>query len=229
MNNKEEQRIIDYYQWRKKNITTWNQLTPLTLLMLQSRERKMIQYLNTTDLDLSQIQLLDIGCGNGNEMRRFVSYGANPSNCFGIDLVPERITEAKQISPNMNFICQNAQKTNFENCQFDLITQFTCFSSILDPTMKENIAKEMHRILKPGGYILWYDMGEKLVREHYRGISTSEIKQLFPNYRFTFEKITLNMRLSKILIAIHPLLAGLLESLKWWNQNYIGLLTKEKE
>lgn len=35
--------------------------------------------------------------------------------------------------------------------------QFTMFTSILDDTMKRNIAKEMLRVLKPEGIILWYD------------------------------------------------------------------------
>jgi len=37
------------------------------------------------------------------------------------------------------------------------IHQFTVFTSILDISMKQSIAGEMLRVLKPDGIILWYD------------------------------------------------------------------------
>jgi hypothetical protein len=40
---------------------------------------------------------------------------------------------------------------------FDLVTQFTVFGSLLDNQLRL-VAAEMHRVLKPGCLILWYDL-----------------------------------------------------------------------
>jgi hypothetical protein len=54
-----------------------------------------------------------LGCGTGGVLRDFIKYGAIPENCFGFDLLPDRIETAKQISPNMNIQCSNAEKLFF--------------------------------------------------------------------------------------------------------------------
>jgi len=40
---------------------------------------------------------------------------------------------------------------------FDLTMQFTVFSSVLDDEVKANVAREMLRVTRPVGMLLWYD------------------------------------------------------------------------
>jgi hypothetical protein len=46
--------------------------------------------------------------------------------------------------------------------------------------LKAQIAREMMRVLKPAGYLLWYDM-QVGNTANTRAISGNEIRQLFPN------------------------------------------------
>jgi len=66
----------------------------------------------------------------------------------------EIIEIAKKISPNINFRYGEASCIPFEEESFDIVMQFTVFTSILDEYMKKSIAREMLRVLKPDGIIL---------------------------------------------------------------------------
>jgi len=67
----------------------------------------------------------------------------------------------------------------WEDASFDVVTQFTVFSSILDPDLKEQVAQEMIRVTKPGGYILWFDFFVNNPFNHdVRGIGKREIRGL---------------------------------------------------
>lgn len=90
-------------------------------------------------------------------MRDFIQWGARPENLYGIDLLEDRIKKAKEINPNINFICGNAKNLDFPDKNFDIVLQSTCFTSILDQEMKKSIAREVLRVLKDEGIILWYD------------------------------------------------------------------------
>ena len=41
---------------------------------------------------------------------------------------------------------------------FDIVMQYTVFTSVLDYEVKKRIAREMVRVSKKNGSIIWYDM-----------------------------------------------------------------------
>jgi len=57
------------------------------------------------------------------------------------------------LSSNIDFRCGNAEELPYEDESFDIVMQFTVFTSILDNEMKIRIAKEMLRVLKPKGIL----------------------------------------------------------------------------
>lgn len=58
----------------------------------------------------------------------------------------------------MNFVTFNGWEVAFPDGFFDLVSQFVVFSSIALPELRERLAAEMLRVLKPGGYIFWWDL-----------------------------------------------------------------------
>lgn len=86
------------------------------------------------------------------------------------------------------------------------------FTSILDFQMKQKIAKEMLRILKPKGVILWYDYHVNNPKNpDVKGVKKKEIKRLFPNYSFRFRRITLAPPLVRVIARYSRRLCYLLE------------------
>lgn len=195
----------------------------------QQRERATIAALKSTGFDsLHDKLILDVGCGVGRVLRDFVKYGANPENCYGIDLIPERITEAQMISPNMHFICGNAEEIRFNDGFFDIVLSYTVFTSILDKKMKRNVANEMRRVLGPGGIILWYDYHmDNPYNSNVRGVKKKEIRELFPDCDIELERAILAPPLVRVLAPYSLLLCHLLEKIRVLNTHYLGVIRKK--
>lgn len=169
----------DYtYAWHPRNV--------ISFTFRQARERAMILMLNQANIRLEQAKILDIGCGYGDFLTFLISLGVFPDKTFGLDLMFPRLEKARQLcAPAIHLLQSDAQTIPFATQSFDLLTQFTVFSSILDQATQQTIAQEMNRILKPGGHLLWYDTQLHYKNNNYlQGITRSEIQQLFPHYRW---------------------------------------------
>ena len=177
---------------------------------------------------LERERVLDVGCGRGFWLRQFIQWGARPTNLFGIDLLQERVREGKQLCPEGTTLqWGDASKLEFEDNSFDLILQFTVFTSILDPGMKQNLASEMHRVLKPRGGILWYDyFVSNPQNPDVRGVGRKEICQLFPGLSISLKRITLAPPLGRALGPIAPSMYRLLSVFKPLCTHYLGFFTK---
>lgn len=111
--------------------------------------------------NLSEIKLLDVGCGSGGMIEYFVSKGFLPANCYGVDLSASRISAAQQLLPNVNFICGDALNQQFTSFQFDFITSFDLYSHITREDQIIEGLKNVNKSLAKNGVFLWYDIYSK--------------------------------------------------------------------
>ena len=111
---------------------------------------------------------------------------------------------------------------------FDVIFQNTVFSSILDEQIKKNLAREMMRILKPGGLIIWYDFWLNPTNEQTKGIRRAEIYRLFPQSQIVFRRITLAPPITRLLIRYSWLICQLLEKVSIFNTHYLAAIQPER-
>jgi SAM-dependent methyltransferase len=177
---------------------------------------------------LSDQKILDVGCGDGNLLRQFLQWGAEPENLAGIELRPEPVDYARSLNPQLNFRCGSADELPWPDASFNLVCLHTVFTSILDLNLKLRIASEIYRVLKPAGAILWYDFIYNNPRNpDVRGIGRREIGDLFPTLEINLQKITLAPPIArripeKLLPVLYPLLA----MIPWLRTHYLGLLIK---
>ncbi|MDW7755754.1 MAG: methyltransferase domain-containing protein [Brevefilum sp.] len=201
---------------------------PVYQFQMQSRERETLKLIKRCQVTLTgSTKLLEIGCGEGNVLLDFIKWGLKPEHCVGIDLVPSRLAQAHNKLPECLLINANGETLPFHTATFNIITQFTAFSSVLDPAIKGNMAAEMLRVLKPDGAILWYDFWWNPTNPHTAGIKPKEIKQLFPNCNYVFRKITLAPPIARRIVPFSWPLAHILESLKIFNSHYLVLIKKK--
>ncbi len=106
---------------------------------------------------LTDKKILDIGCGGGMQLQRFLAYGAKPANLSGIDLIPARIEQARSLNPSIDWQVGSAHQLPYPDRSFDLVTLSVVFSSILNKSLRQSIADEVWRVRKAGGLILCYD------------------------------------------------------------------------
>lgn len=127
---------------------------------LQWLEWRLLDMLTRSGVPLAGARVLEVGCGSGYFAHRFLEYGA--AHVAGIDLMENRIREARRRYPLLELEAGDAGALPWPDASFQLVTQFTCLSSILEPAVRTRVAGEMWRVLAPGGGVLSFDM----VRAH---------------------------------------------------------------
>ncbi len=182
------------------------------LFRLLSLERELVAALHGEGLtDLAALRTLDVGCGGGWWLRTLLRWGARPTHLAGIDLLPEAVAACRAIHPELDVRLGSAEELPFADGAFDLVSQFTVFSSILDDGLRRRVAAEMRRVLRPGGVLLWYDFTVNPVNPDTRGIGRQELAGLFPGYRLQVRRVTLAPPLARLVAPHSWLLAELLE------------------
>ena len=132
-------------------------------------------------------EILDVGTGAGGYLHLFVGLGAIPNRCHGIDLVAERIRQASMIYPEADFRVGDACDLPYADESFSLVSQFTCLCNIPDPAPA---AREMVRVLRPGGHIIWFDLARTKPTTITRPIPDPE--ELFPDMLCVWRRAVLH-------------------------------------
>jgi ubiquinone/menaquinone biosynthesis C-methylase UbiE len=125
------------------------------LFHIQEREWALINALRRHGFQWGETRILEVGCGSGHILERFREFGV--AHCFGIDLLENRIKQAKHQYPHLSLTVADGISLPFPDDSFDCVVQFMCLSSILSPPVREKIASEMWRVLRPDGCLLCYD------------------------------------------------------------------------
>ncbi len=224
----EAQRIRDAYA-RRRDGDLYSWFNPGHLFLVQARERRVLKVIRQQGLSpLRGRRILEIGCGDGAWLRDFLKWGAEPADLVGLDLLADGLAAARaHLSPQVGLVRADAAFLPFPDEAFDVVLQSTVFTSILEPLMKQTAAREMLRVLKPRGLILWYDYHvNNPANPDVRGVPEREIRRLFPDCLIKLRRITLAPPIARRLAPYSFLLCELLEKLRFLNSHYLGVIKK---
>lgn len=228
----EAERIRTEYQRREREISSdfYELYHPSNLFIRHGQERALLHALRSANLlPLKDRSILEVGCGSGGWLEMFEDFGAQRCNLAGIDLDEGRVATCLEHFASADVRVGDASELPWQDGRFDIVLQSTVFTSILDAGMKQAVAKEMLRVLKPQGSILWYDFHVNNPRNpHVRGIARAEIKSLFPGCRIVLRRTTLAPPLARRLVPISWTLSTLLDGLRILNTHYLGILQRAK-
>jgi ubiquinone/menaquinone biosynthesis C-methylase UbiE len=188
----DKKKMDEVYRERKRLASRYSLDNPGNRFNIASLLAKVSNALHTRFSDLSLASLLDIGSGDLFWVEEFVRMGVPRSACVGSDLLDWRLREGRGKGRNIASVVCTAAQLPFRTESFDLVSQFTLMTSITDDLIKDMIAIEMKRVLKPGGYILWYDFRyNNPTNPHTRAIGRSEIRRLFAGWNIEPTAVTL--------------------------------------
>lgn len=225
---------------------------PAFVFHMQERERAILNLLKQEKIDLSQSNILDVGCGTGHVLQRFLDFGAKEGT--GIDLMESRLRMGKDQYPRLRLFQGNAAQLPFRENEFDFVMQFMCFSSVLDSAMRQKVADEMWRVLRPGGVILFYDLcprsfwlrlslkvnalpkkfriknsSEEKPRMLYstptQPMSQSEIRELFQIKRLQIHRVSLDFKFASFAYRL-SIMRILLSWIPFLKTHYLALIRK---
>lgn len=218
-------RLRAEYRARRRRLAgqdIYSLFNPGHLFMIQNRQRAVLALLRREGFfPLAGRRVLEVGCGDGGVLREFLAYGATPARLHGVDLLGWRLARGQPGLVGVPLTHADGRRLPFPVAHFDLVMQFTMFTSVLDPVVKRTLAAEMRRVLRPGGLILWYDYWLNPTNPQARGIRPAEIRMLFPGCHCHFVRITLAPPLARRLAPRAWLLCCILESLQVFNTHYL--------
>lgn len=205
-------------------------LHPGELYMAQERERRMLALLSQCGIgDLARLRILEIGCGRGLPLLDWVRWGAHPDNLAGIDVMEPLLQHATAIIPAAALAAASGGSLPFRDGTFDLVTQLTVFSSILDRAMREAVAAEMLRVARPGGSLLWFDVRvTNPSNPNLLAMRRRDIQRLFPGCSVVLRSSTLAPPLARRLAPLSFLICAMLSSIPILRTHYIALIVKPK-
>ena len=224
----EEARIRSVYSTRGKD-ARYSWFSEGHLFFVQERERYVLAALKRNGhSSLETKSILEVGCGTGYWLREFIKWGARPENITGIDLIPDRVEEARRLCPSgISIQCGSGVELGLPDETFDLVFQSTVFTSILEPSVKQQVASEMLRVVKKTGMIIWYDFHvNNPWNPEVRGVKKQEILQLFGGCQTELERITLAPPLVRGVAPYSWLACYLLAKIPWLCSHYLGVIKK---
>ena len=176
---------------------------PDNLFIYQARERAVLARLAAAGLlPLTGRRALDVGCGDGSVLLDMLRYGASLDDLHGIDLLADRVENARTRLPGAHIEAGDARALPYEDATFDLTLGFTLLSSVVDPGARRAVAAEMVRVTRPGGLVLLYDFWINPTNRDVRPLRRSEVRNLFAGKQIDVRSTTLAPPLVRALFRL---------------------------
>ena len=149
--------------------------------------------------------VLDVGCGTGQVLEELTGTGASPSPRIGVDLVADRLDEARTRVPDVALVQAEGSALPFVDAAFGTALAFTLFSSLLDEDLAHAVAAEVARVVRPGGALLWYDLRRRNPRNPaVRPWTAPDVAALFPGWEVDLAAVTVLPPLARRLGPLAP-------------------------
>lgn len=214
---------------RRTGPERYSLLQPDVWQLVQERQRAILRGLVRRGWhELAQRRLVEVGCGAGGNLQEFLRMGFAPHHLAGCELLPERLAVARAGLPESVALWGgDAAAAPIAPASQDLVFQATVFSSLLDDGTQQRLAQTMWSWLRPGGAILWYDFTVDNPRNRdVRGVPVARVRQLFPEGRLQWQRLTLAPPLARRACRLHPSLYTLFNALPWLRTHALAWIEK---
>jgi SAM-dependent methyltransferase len=176
---------------------------------------------------LENRRTLEIGCGDGKVLEKLISLGANPRLIAGIDLLEGRVEAARRRLPEADLRVADARSLPYPDESFDVVLVFTVFSSILELEFARQVAREVCRVVKPGGAVVHYDFEyNNPWNPNVRGVKRAEVEGYFDGFRGSWKRLTLFPPLARRLGILTPVVYPVLAAVPLFRTHLMGVLVK---
>jgi len=227
---RERQRVLEVYA--RRDAATGDLYAPWRadeFFMRTGRRRVAVRLLSEAGVfPRAGDPCLEVGFGSLGWLGELISWGVREPDLHGIDLDPRRVRRGREILPGADLQLGDASRMPWADGTFRLVIASTVFTSILDPSVRGGVAREIVRVLAPGGAFLFYDFAVNNPKNpDVRGIRRKELERLFPDLSGRVRRVTLAPPLARLIAPRSWLAATLLEALPPLRTHLLAVMVKK--
>ncbi len=199
--------------------------------LINERRYVAVELLKRCDVFPTQdTRCLEIGFGFGGWLPDLISWGVNETNLHGIDLWEQCVLSTRRLLPAADVRVGDAADLPWDESTFDLVVASTVFTSILNNAVRVQVAKEMTRVLAPGGALLWYDFRYNNPKNaNVRRVTRTELHSLFPTLVGEVRTVSLAPPLLRAILPFSRTLTSILSAFPFLRTHLIAVLRKPAE
>lgn len=143
-------------------------------------------------------------------------------------MLEDEINNARELAPHLHFEVADARQLPFEDGTMDLVLAFTLFSAIRNPSIREDVAEEMLRVLSRSGAVLVHDVWTTgRVNPDNWPLRRKELERLFPGCHVQARRVTLAPPLARRLAPRFWFMCELLVRVPFLRTHWLVLITRE--
>lgn len=208
MMNSELVEIVKRYDRRKlADKLPWDPLLPYNFMFSHEKRKALRDWITSTGLaPLHNKRLLEVGCGQAEDLLLMIGLGFRPENIVANDLIEDRAQELRHMLPGAaRVISRDASELDFDDESFDVVYQSLVFSSVLDDEFRRKLAKKIWALTKKGGGVLWYDVVYNNFRNpDLKAVPFSTVRKLFPAGDMKVWRVTLAPPIGRLVTRMSP-------------------------
>ena len=223
--------VAERYARRSAADDRYDPLRPEVWQTQQERQRALIALLRRhARQPLSSLDVLEVGCGHGDNLLELIRLGCDPAHLIGNELLPVRVSVARHRLPAaVALFPGDATALPLPEATVDLVVQSTVFSSLLDDAFQQRLAARMWQWLRPGGAVLWYDFTWDNPRNpDVRGVPLARIRSLFPEGTIDARRVSLAPPLARQVVRLHPAAYRVFTTLPWLRTHLLCWIAKPR-
>lgn len=225
----DEPRAVAARYARRAASGLYDPLRPEVWRAQQERQRALIALLAAhAPRPLAELDVLEIGCGQGDNLLELARLGFDAARLVGNELLPERAAQARRRLPAATVLHEgDALALPLAPASFDIVLQSTVFSSLLDDDFQQRLAGRLWQWLRPGGAVLWYDFTVNNPNNpDVRGVPLARLRRLFPEGTITARRVTLAPPIARRVVRVHPALWSLFNTLPFLRTHVLAWIQK---
>lgn len=201
----------------------WNLSNPGFDRLVREKDAALMQLLQESVGD-AQGPIVDLGAASGRLAG--VSRDVELSRQWvGVDIDAAAVEAARVEYPWAEFIVASADRIPLPDGSVSAVVASVLFSSLPSSEFEAAIAREIARVLSPGGWLIWYDLRYDNPRNPgVHGLNRRAIERLFPGWDIRLRPISLIPPLARRLGPTTPIAYPLLHAIPLLRSHLIGRL-----
>ena len=224
----ERQRILDEYARRRDEVdrdlyAPWNIAQQMAIDERRQTAARLLRQAGA--FPRPGLPCLEIGFGQLGWLADLLGWGLRTTDLHGMELDEGRVETARLAFPGADLRHGDAAELPWEDRTFQLIITSTVFTSILDPTMRQRLAREIVRTLRPGGAFLFYDFRiDNPKNPNVRRVGRAELRRLFGDLDGPIRSVTLAPPIARRVAPWSPSLAMALSAVPFLRTHLLAVL-----